>query len=58
MNFLREETIPDYVKFYSIELLVEIALKIPELKNEFAALIEDIIPTGKTYMIRVKAKNY
>lgn len=56
LNLLREETIPDYVKFYSIELLVKIALQIPELKNEFAALIEDVIPTGKTYMIRVKAK--
>ena len=56
LNLLREEKIPDYVKFYSIELLVKIALQIPELKNEFSAFIEDTIPSGKTYMIRVKAK--
>ncbi len=56
LNLLREEKIPDYVKFYSIELLVKIAKDIPDLKNEFTAFIEEVIPTGKTYMIRVKAK--
>ena len=56
LNLLREEQVPDYVKFYSIELLVKIAHKIPEFKNEFAAFIEDVIPTGKTYMIKIKAK--
>ena len=56
IGLLRKEEIPDYVKFYSIELLVKIAHQIPELKNEFAACIEDCIPTGKTYMIKVKAK--
>ena len=44
------------MKFYSIESLVKIAHQIPELKNEFANSIESIIPRGKTYMIRVKAK--
>ena len=56
IRLLRDENIPDYVKFYSIELLVKIAMQIPELKNEFSDIIEDVIPTGKTYMIRVKAK--
>lgn len=56
LNLLRNEKVPDYVKFYSIELLVKIAHKIPELKSEFAYFIEDVIPTGKTYMIKVKAK--
>jgi len=36
--------------------LVKIAMQIPELKNEFSDIIEDVIPTGKTYMIRVKTK--
>jgi len=56
INLLREEKVPDYVKFYSIELLVKIAHIVPELKSEFAYFIEDVIPTGKTYMIKVKAK--
>ena len=56
IRLLRDENIPDYVKFYSIELLVKIAMQIPELKNEFSDIIEDVIPTGKTYMIRVKTK--
>jgi len=33
-----------------------VAQKIPELKSEFAYFIEDVIPTGRTYMIKVKAK--
>jgi hypothetical protein len=57
IQLLREEKIPDYVKFYSMEFLVKVAKKIPELKSEFAYCIEDVIPTGKTYMIKVKAKN-
>jgi hypothetical protein len=57
LALLRKEEIPDYVKFYSIELLVKIAHKIPELKHEFYAHIEEVIPKGKTYMIKVKAKN-
>jgi len=56
LSLLRKEEIPDYVKFYSIELLVIIANQIPELKNEFADSIEAIIPSGKTYMISVKAR--
>lgn len=56
IQLLREEKIPDYVKFYSMEFLVKVAKKIPELKSEFAYCIEDVIPTGKTYMIKVKAK--
>lgn len=56
LNLLREEKIPDYVKFYSMEFLVKVAQKIPELKSEFGYFIEDVIPTGKTYMIKVKAK--
>lgn len=57
IQLLREEKIPDYVKFYSMEFLVKVAKKIPELKSEFAYCIEDVIPTGKTYMIKVNAKN-
>ena len=56
LNLVREEKIPDYVKFYSLELLVKIADEIPEFKNEFSAVIEEVIPTGKTYMIKIKAK--
>jgi len=56
LKLLREDKIPDYVKFYSMELLVKVAQKIPELKSEFAYFIEDVIPTGRTYMIKVKAK--
>ena len=56
LKLLREEKIPDYVKFYSMEFLVKVAQKVPELKSEFAYCIEDVIPRGKTYMIRVKAK--
>jgi len=44
------------VKFYSMEFLVKVAHKVPELKNEFTCLIEDVIPNGKTYMITVKAR--
>jgi len=58
LNLLREEKIPDYVKFYSMEFLVKVAQKIPELRSEFAYFIEDVIPTGKTYMIKVKAKEF
>jgi len=56
LKLMKEEKIPDYVKFYSIEFLVKVAHKIPELKSEFAYFIEDVIPTGKTYMITVRAK--
>lgn len=56
LAFLKDEKLPDYVKFYSMEFLVGIAKKIPELKSEFAYFIEDAIPHGKTYMIKVKAK--
>jgi hypothetical protein len=56
LKLLREDKIPDYVKFYSMELLVKVAHMIPELKSEFAYFIEDMIPTGRTYMIKVKAK--
>lgn len=56
LKLLKEEKIPDYVKFYSMEFLVKVAHKIPELKSEFAYFIEDVIPTGKTYMINIKAK--
>lgn len=56
LNLLREEKIPDYVKFYSMGFLVKVAQKIPELKSEFAYFIEDVIPIGKTYMIKVKTK--
>tara|TARA_B110000977_G_C10795639_1_gene384261 strand:+ start:115 stop:630 length:516 start_codon:yes stop_codon:yes gene_type:complete len=56
LKLFKEEKIPDYVKFYSVELLVQIAHKIPELKNEFALYIEALIPTGKTYMIKVRVK--
>lgn len=56
LEFLKDEKLPDYVKFYSMEFLVGIARKIPELKSEFAYFIEDAIPNGKTYMIKVKAK--
>jgi hypothetical protein len=56
LNLLREEKIPDYVKFYSMEFLVKVAQKIPEFKSEFAYFIDDVIPTGKTYMMKVKAK--
>jgi len=56
LKLMKEEKIPDYVKFYSMEFLVKVAHKIPELKSEFACLVEDVIPKGKTYMITVKAK--
>ena len=56
LKLFREEKTPDYVKFYSVELLVKIAHKIPELKNEFALSIEALIPTGKTYMLKVRAQ--
>jgi hypothetical protein len=56
LKLMKEEKIPDYVKFYSMEFLITIAHKTPELKSEFAYFIEEVIPTGKTYMITVKAK--
>lgn len=56
LGLLKKEEIPDYVKFYSIEFLVKIAHQIPELKNEFAACIEEVIPNGKTYMIKVNVE--
>lgn len=56
LKLLREDKIPDYVKFYSMKFLVKVTQKIPELKSEFAYFIEDVIPMGQTYMIKVKAK--
>ncbi len=55
IQFLKNESIPDYVKYYSMELLVNTARKMPEFKDEFCFFIEEAIPKGRTYMIKVKA---
>jgi len=55
IQFLNNENIPDYVKYYSMELLVNTAKKMPEFKDEFSFFIEEAIPKGRTYMIKVKA---